>query len=129
MKFRCKYEYHKPFGHPTHVWTCIGRHGAVHFHVTDMGEDFKYGDRYSGGLEVHYRQPPEHMRDQAPSHDKCWLIGCPCWHDGTSLYASETLIPFWLAAPHDHERMFRLLEREYSDRFEQSHDEPQASAA
>jgi hypothetical protein len=57
------------------------------------------------------------MAEQAPSQDKCWLLHCPCWHDGTSLYASETVIPFWLVAPHDHERMFQFLIREYEDRF------------
>lgn len=120
MKFRCKYEYSNQFESPNHVWTCIGALGAIHFHVTDMGEKHgeQYGNRYSGGLETHYRSPPDYMKDHAPSHDKCWLLQCPCWHDGTSLYASETLIPMWLAAPNDHERMFRMLEREYVDRFE-----------
>lgn len=119
MKYRSKYTYEPSFGYPRHVWTVIGRHGAIHFHVTDMGEENgkKYGDRYSGGLEVHYRSPPEYMSDNAPSQDECWLIGCPCWHDGTSLYASETVIPFWLAAPNDHERMFQFLIRDYESRF------------
>lgn len=120
-KFRVKYEYSNPFGSPHHVWTVIGRHGAMHFHVTDMGEAWaqKHGrdQQYSGGLEIHHRAPPDYMRDDAPSQDKCWLIGGPCWHDGTSLYASETIIPFWLCAPNDHERMFRFLEGEYARRF------------
>jgi hypothetical protein len=120
-KFRAKYEYRPNHGHPEHVWTVIGRLGAMHFHVTDMGEQWiiehpSY-ERYSGGLEIHYRSPPDYMRDDAPSQDKCWLIGCPCWHDGTSLYASETLIPYWLVEPHDHQRMFHRLEMEYADRF------------
>lgn len=124
MKYRFKYEFTNPHGHPHHVWTCIGRHGAMHFHVTDMGENFKHGDRYSGGLEVHYRTPPDYMSENAPSQDKCWLLGCPCWHDGTSLYASEFLIPFWRAAPDDHDRMFKCLAHEYEQRFE-----PKAEAA
>lgn len=125
-QFRSKYTYEPAFGHPRHVWTVIGRHGAIHFHVTDMGEEYrqKYGERYSGGLEVHYRSPPEHMEHDAPSQDKCWLIGCPCWHDGTNLYATERVIPFWLAAPHDHERMFQFLIRDYEIRFT-----PRAEAA
>lgn len=118
-KFRSKYEYSKPYSNHHHVWTVIGRHGAMHFHVTDAGKEHadKYGDQYSGGLEVHYRSPPDYMQDDAPSQDKCWLLGCPCWHDGTSLYASETIIPFWLVSPNDHERMFRFLEAEYKNRF------------
>lgn len=118
MKYRCKYEYSKPWGNPNHVWTVIGARGAIHFHVSDMGErKADAWDRYSGGLEVHYRSAPDYMADQAPSQDKCWLIGCPCWHDGTSLYASETIIPFWLASPNDHERMFNFLIRDYENRF------------
>ena len=89
--------------------------GAMHFHVTDLGEDYKHGDRYCGGLETHSRQPLG--ADEAPSHEKCWLLGGPCWHDGTSLYAHEKLIPFWLTAPHDHERIFRMLEHEYEGQF------------
>jgi hypothetical protein len=117
-QYRCKYEYSKPFGSPNHVYTVIGARGAMHFHVTDMGEA-KADEwlRYSGGLECHYRAPPSYMADQAPSQDACWLLKCPCWHDGTSLYASERVIPFWLSAPNDHERMFQVLIREYEDRF------------
>ncbi len=117
-KYRNKYEFTVRGEYKNHVYTCIGARGAIHFHVTDYGELFQFGPRYSGGLEVHYRQPPDYMRDDAPSQDKCWLIGCPCWHDGTSLYASEFLIPYWQANPQDHDRMFCCLEKEYRDRFE-----------
>ncbi|KKM93449.1 hypothetical protein LCGC14_1208210, partial [marine sediment metagenome] len=41
----------------------------------------------------------------------------PCWHDGTSLYASEVFVPLWKANPHDHKGMFQRLEREYALRF------------
>ena len=53
----------------------------------------------------------------APQTEKCWLIGGPCWHDGASLYAQETIIPYWLREPDNHERMFRFLEQDYTDRF------------
>lgn len=122
MKYRFKYEYTNGHGYPKHIWTCIGRHGAMHFHVTDFGEKGPDGqrrhERYSGGLETHYRAPPDYMAEQVPSQDKCWLLGGPCWHDGTSLYASENLIPFWLFDPHDHDRVFQRLAREYENRFE-----------
>lgn len=126
MKYRCKYEYTKEHLARRHVWTCIGRHGAMHFHVSDMGEEFEknHGQRYSGGLETHYREPPDYMADHCPSQDKCWLLNQPCWHDGTSLYASETLIPRWLIAPNDHDAVFRMLQMEYDNRFE-----PKADAA
>lgn len=116
MKFRCKYEYSSLYGRPHHVWTVVGRDGAVHLHVSDLGEQWssQHGQRYSGGLEVHYRHP---QGDEAPSQEKCWLLGGPCWHDGTTMYAEETLIPLWQRAPHDHERMFGILQDDYAERF------------
>jgi hypothetical protein len=121
MRYRCEYKYHKPWGNPSHVYTVIGARGAIHFHVSDMGEkqvkEYNLDQRFSGGLECHYRTPPDYMAHSAPSQDKCWLLCCPCWHDGTSLYASEIIIPFWLGNPNDHERMFNFLIREYEDRF------------
>ena len=120
MKFRNRFEYVNRFGHPERSWFVIGRKGAIHFHVMDMGEKdgHEYGVRYSGGLECHYRQPPDYMSEDAPSHERCHVLEGPCWHDGSSLYASETVIPFWLLAPDDHERMFRFLESEYVGRFD-----------
>jgi len=115
-KYRCSYEYSQKWGKPQHVWTCIGAHGALHLHIHDAQCD-KYG-RYSGGIEIHYRTPPEHMADDAPSSDDCWLLKCPCWHDGSSLQATEDWIPFWLADPHDHDGIFKRLESEMSQRFE-----------
>jgi hypothetical protein len=115
MKYRNEYRYSPRFGHPEHIWTCTGAKGAMHFHVTDLGEFYKHGERYTGGLEQHSRQP--FGPDEAPGQEKCWLLGGPCWHDGSSTYAHERLIPFWLSDPHDHERMFRLLEQEYERRF------------
>lgn len=114
MKYRCRYEYHTDVGYPRHYWIVISRHGAVHFRVTDLGEEWAktHGDRYSGGLEFHYRSPPEYLKDNAPSQDKCWILKAPCWHDGTSLYASESLVPFWLMDPHNHKRMFERLQQE-----------------
>lgn len=120
MKFRNKFTYANRFGNAERTWIVIGRHGAIHFHVIDLGEKYSKehrAERYSGGLEIHYRQPPEYMANDAPSHDRCFVLEGPCWHDGTSLYAQERIIPFWQSAPDDHERMFRFLEREYVERF------------
>lgn len=119
MKFSSKFIYERLYGQPHWTWLVVGRKGAVHFHVSDCGKENgeKYGQRYSGGLEIHYREPPSYMADHAPSQNRCWVLKCPCWHDGTSLYASERVIPFWLSAPDDHERIFRFLEHEYMERF------------
>lgn len=113
--YRCEYTYSRSFSQPQHIWQCVGAKGAIHLHITDYGE--KYGERYSGGIEIHYRTPPDYMASDAPSHDECRILKCPCWHDGSSLQASEIWIPFWLENMHDHEGMFRMLEREMKQRF------------
>jgi len=109
-----KYTWAKPYGSIRHTWQLVGPRGAIHFHaaVTE-----KYG--VSAGLEIHYMTPPDYMQDQAPSQTKCWLLNCPCWHDGTTLYAEETLWPIFKAMLHsgDHEAIFRFLEQEADSRF------------
>lgn len=117
MKFKCKYEYTNDLRYPKHVYTCIGAKGAVHFHLTDMGENYEYGEKYSCGLEFHHRQPPEYMKDDCPSHNKCWLLNQPCWHDGTSLYAQEGVLPFWKLYKDRPDEMFLILQHEYKKHF------------
>lgn len=118
-KFRCQYIFETRWGKPNHTWTALGAQGALHLHITDNGEEHaqKYGDRYIGGIEVHYRTPPEYMADDPPSQDECWLLKCPCWHDGSSLQASEIWIPRWLSDPDDHVSMFEYLTRDAVGRF------------
>ena len=89
-----KYEYSAlwSFDSFRHSWTIEGPHGAVDFHFDGDEERIaKYGP--TAGLECHWRQPPAHMADRAPSHRWCHILEAPCWHDGTSLYAKETLYP------------------------------------
>ena len=124
MKYECKYEYTNRFN-VVHQWSVVGARMGIHVHIGDMGEEYakKYGGkRYSGGIEIHYRQPPDWLRDDLP-HKSCWLLGGPCWHDGSSLQASEIWIPFWLQDPHDHERMFREIERELEMREADAHEQ------
>jgi hypothetical protein len=107
--YRCKYEYEYRFGHPQHTWSVVGACGGLHLHIMDYGADAKYGEQFQGGIEIHYRQPPDYMCDQAPSHDECWLLKQPCWHDGSSLQVSEYWIPLWRVDPTNHVRMFEML--------------------
>ena len=111
-----KYTWTKPFGNVRHMWQLRGPEGAIHFHVTVMDE--QYGD--SAGLEMHYTTPPDYMKGHAPHYIDCPFVGGRCWHDGTSLYASEHLWPmiksFLMSG--DHDMIFKTLEREYVDRFE-----------
>jgi hypothetical protein len=93
-------------------WIICGPSGAVDFHVSHawVALDFPC----SGGIETHYRQPPAYMKDDDPSHDHCWILGGKCWHDGSSLYASEVLIPI---LERDGEfGVWAQLEREYMHR-------------
>jgi hypothetical protein len=125
-KYTSRYVYQMRFLRPEHSWELVGRCGGLHLHIQDSGDEHaaKYGDRYSGGLEIHYRQPPDFMRDNAPSHSPCWLLHCPCWHDGTSLYVSERIIPMWNGGRMTPDEMFRFLEREADERFLAKDDEP-----
>lgn len=120
-----KYEWSKPFSSVRHQWSLIGPRGGLHFHVT-ISANPEWPD--SAGLEIHYTRgnAPDYLESKAPSQVPCWLLKEPCWHDGTSLYASETLWPMIEAMLRsgDHEAIFCTLEREADSRFgtEASHD-------
>jgi hypothetical protein len=116
MKFaNHKYTWSKPFSSVRHEWSLCGPIAAVHFHVSVSAE---HGD--TAGLEIHYFEAPEYMADRAPSHIDCAYTGGRCWHDGTSLYAMETLWPMIepMLRSGDHEIIFHLLEDELSRRMD-----------
>lgn len=120
MKFNHhRYTYTNRFGSSQHHWQVVGPVGGVSFHasVSDAG---KY--ETSCGLEFHHSARAGMFKDQAPHHRNCDVIGEPCWHDGTSLYAKESLWPMiesYLSTG-DHSAVFRILEGEYARHFEQS---------
>lgn len=109
-----KYTWTKPFGSVKHNWELVGPDGAVHFHV-----GFYDPQAPSAGLEFHHSRSAGRYNGEAPHHIKCWLTGEPCWHDGTSLYASESLWPMVepMFRNGDHETIFRVLEGEYDRHF------------
>lgn len=113
-KYRCQMVVFERFGDWGVRYEAVGSKGAVHFHIARHKEPGG-GYFYSCGLEYHYRSPPPHMQDRPPSHDECSLLKCPCWHDGTSLYASEIYEPMFLR--NDHEGIFRQLERDAESNF------------
>lgn len=115
MTYRCQYIYSRPFGWPVHVWELVGSAGGLHLHIRDT-EGVGDCDRYIGGIEVHYRSPPDYMRDQPPSHDECHVLKAPCWHDGSSMQATDIWIPMWESVGHDNDRMFELLSAEADKR-------------
>lgn len=134
MKYRKEYKMTFLYGNqPNHLWSVVGRHGAKHLSIHAY-ETMNNGIEFSGGLETHWRVPPEYMADQAPSQDKCWLLNQPCWHDGTSLYVSENIIPMIegsLRSPKgltadDHLMIFRLLENQMEETFGVTNKETQS---
>ena len=110
---RHKYTWSKLWGSVHHEWSLAGSLLAISFHVSVHSE---HGD--TAGLEVHYYDAPEYMKDKPPSHVDCIHTGGRCWHDGTSLYAMETLWPMikHLCLTGDHETIFRIMEGEVDRR-------------
>jgi len=107
--YESKYEYRRLWGNPYHLYSCVGAIGAVHLHITDHGDEHaeKYGERYSGGIEGHWRYA---IANRPPDHALCPFLNAPCWHDGSSLQATETWIPLWRACQGDPDAMFDRLE-------------------
>jgi hypothetical protein len=127
MKFRNhKYEWSKPYSATRHQWSLIGPIGGVSFSASIMDKtDFPDP---TCGLEFHHSQRAGEIysiSQEAPHHSPCWLLGEPCWHDGTSLYASETVWPMvevYLRTG-DHDQIFKVLEWEYCRHFERQSDD------
>ena len=111
-----KYTWSKPFGSVRHSWELVGPIGAVSFNVS-LTEG--YGP--SCGLEFHHTEACGFRTDEAPDHRNCPQTGGRCWHDGTSLYASEQVWPrvegYLRGGEHDH--IFRILEGEADRHFDQ----------
>lgn len=102
---RYHYKYSKELfvGEWNHSFSLIGRFGALALNIRE------YKDTPSAGLEYHHKSPLGYM-DDAPSRTDCYLLNGPCWHDGTSLYATETYLPVFQYG--DHERIFRMMTRD-----------------
>jgi len=105
-----KYTWTKPFLSISHCWELVGPNGAIHLFVSLTP---KYPP--SAGLEFHHLSG-----EGAPHHLDCHLTGGRCWHDGTSLYALETIWPEVepMLRAGDHEGIFAVLEYEYNRHFE-----------
>jgi hypothetical protein len=120
-KFRHhEYTWSKPWGSPHHKWVVVGPEGGLHFHVSLTP---KYDP--SCGLEFHHNRAAWMRivgRSEAPHHLQCQVIGEPCWHDGTSMYAREHLWPICepMLKEGAHDMIFRVLESEYESHFERN---------
>lgn len=110
-----KYTWSKPHMSVNHDWSLVGPIGAVNFHVS-----MTPGYSASAGLEFHHTEAASYRCEEAPDHTSCPLTGGRCWHDGTSLYAMETLWPVieTLLRSGNHEAIFEVLEVEADRHFE-----------
>ena len=93
-----------------HKWIVTGATMALHLWIRESphaGKDDYEGEIYYGGVEEHRRTAPDGM--SAPDHTDCPILHGSCWHDGTSLWASEKWIPQWQACPHAHESILDEL--------------------
>ena len=95
----------------------IGEPGAVHFWVAQSGAPEISGPIY-GGVEYHHASPPDYMADRPATNNPCHFLGKPCWHDGTSLWASEHWIPNFVN--NGQEWVFLNLEVLYLETFEKA---------
>lgn len=115
MKYRHhKYTWVKPWDSVHHRWELVGPLGGLHFHVSIHKDQ-----EPSCGLEFHHTEACGWNTGDAPDHISCPLTGGRCWHDGTSLYARETVWPRvedYLRRG-DHEAIFRTLEYEADRHF------------
>lgn len=113
-KIWCEPEY----GQSVHIrFTVTGEHGAIDFHFVpcDEGENFEMpvARINARGVEQHSRKP--HYESQKPDAGECWLIGGDCYHDGSYLYAAETLLPGFLK--HGEKWLWGQMEHLYNERF------------
>lgn len=72
------------------------------------------------GIEQHGRKPLYDWSDpKVPDNNDCWLLGGPCWHDGSSLVAEEVYLPIYLRCNEsgDFEPLWKKLEGEHRRRF------------
>lgn len=119
-KYRCTMRVYQRFGNEWGAsFEVIGAKGAAHYHVSKYEMEGKVS--YSSGLEFHYRTPPDYMKDKPPSHDECYLLKAPCWHDGTSLYAMERYEPLFLQGCYN--STFHMLESDAEKTFNSSAEE------
>ena len=93
-----------------HSFAVVGSKGAVEFwfHVDDM--ECSGFEKHARSGDGHWLGTPDH-----PSHLNCELLGGPCWHDGTSLWASEFWVPLYKTGGAD--AIWRELECDYHQRF------------
>lgn len=91
MKRKIFIEYDEP---KSYRWCIVGEEGAIDVWMQYLPKDSPQysGYNFYGGIEVHKRTP-FYYSEKEPHHKNCWLLGGPCWHDGSSLQFEEQVAP------------------------------------
>jgi hypothetical protein len=99
-------------------WSVTGELGSISFWVDEMTSEVakRCGEKFFGGVETHYnkKSKPDYL-DIDAHHASCLHNGGECWHDGTSLWASEYWIPHIL--PLGQDAIWQRLTQAYRDNF------------
>lgn len=111
-KYRYALNLNSRFGKWNYSYELVGSKGALNLRISGP-HVYDGAEHWNAGLETHSRTPMN--GDTAPDHAECWLLKCPCWHDGTSLYAQEEYLPMVLRD--DHDGVFRQMVRDADRRW------------
>lgn len=113
MEPKLNFEVHEKEGRKRFVWSLKGLGGGVHIWAQFLSPgETSFGERFYGGVEVHHmKKPYDDSPDDAPIKD-CWLTGCDCWPDGSSLYFSERLQPMIEVYEDEPEKLTSLMNGE-----------------
>lgn len=118
LKARFRYHYSCSFrsGYSlTHSYVVEGSKGAMELRIMQFGNSDCA--EFSAGLEMHSATPM--YGDNPPDHGQCQAVSMrPCWHDGTSSYAMDKLLPMWKASNANLVDTFQMVVTEYEKRFD-----------
>lgn len=99
----------------------VGDAGAIHFWVDteDVSSEHTEEPGYvMCGIEQHSRKPM-YASQAEPTHDPCWILKGPCYHDGGTGPARDYLLPMFIDCNRlgDFEPLWLKIEQWYRERF------------
>ena len=86
----------------------------------ERGQRFTGRDVKPDGWDIGYHSPRPMYEDQSPM-EKCDVLGCECYYDGSSLRAMK-FVPTFLEGGSD--AVWKMLEEVYRERFGEEDDAP-----